>query len=164
MIFAASKTIVQGPNGIRAWIKKGCGSRMQNGTYCVTVCVKDGHFLFGKVQDGTMVLSENGEHVRRYVEMIETIYPSVMLDDYVVMPNHLHILLVMLDYKVNPSLQRVVGQFKAAVTKQIGFSPWQDNSYISAILTARRNRAVRRYIKENPAHWEKDKFYMTECE
>jgi len=137
---------------------------MQNGTYCVTICAKNGHFLFGEVQNGAMVLSENGEHARHYIERIETIYPSVLLDDYVVMPNHVHILLTLLDYKVNPSLQRVVGQYKSAVTKQIGFSPWQDNSYISAITTARRNRAVRRYIKENPARWEKDKFYMQEGE
>ena len=143
---------------------KGCDDRVQNGTYCVTICAKDGHFLFGEVWDGAMVLSENGEHARHYIEMIETIYPSVMLDEYVVMPNHVHILLVLLDYKENPSLQRIVGQYKSAVTKQIGFSPWQDNSYISAITTARRNRIIRRYIKENSARWEKDKFYKTEGE
>ena len=137
---------------------------MQNGTYCVTICAKDRHHLFGEVQDGAMMLSENGEQARRCIEMIETIYPSVMLDEYVVMPNHLHMLLVFLDYNENPEIKRAVGQYKSAVTKQIGFSPWQDDSYISAIATASRNRIIRRYIRENPARWEKDKFYSTECE
>jgi len=36
---------------------------MQNGTYCVTICAKDRHHLFGEIQNGAMVLSENGEHV-----------------------------------------------------------------------------------------------------
>jgi len=137
---------------------------MQNGTYCVTICAKDGHHLFGEIQGGAMVLSENGEHVRRCIEMIESIYPTVLLDEYVVMPNHVHLLLVFLDYNENPAIKRVVGQFKSAVTKQIGFSPWQDDSYISAIATASRNRIIRRYIRENPARWEKDKLYSTECE
>jgi len=137
---------------------------MQNGTYCVTICTKDRHFLFGDVTDGTMVLSENGEHARRCIEMIETIYPTILLDGYVVMPNHVHLLLVLLDFNVNPSLQRVIGQYKSAVTKQIGFSPWQDSSYVSAILTARKNRIIRRYIQENPARWDTDKFNVREGE
>ena len=137
---------------------------MQNGTYCVTVCTKDRHPLFGTIQDGAMALSENGEHARRCIELIETIYPTVLLDDYVVMPNHVHLLLVFLDFKENPLLQRVIGQYKAAVTKQIEFSPWQDDSYISAILTARRNRTIRQYIRGNPVRWKEDKFYITEGE
>jgi len=137
---------------------------MQNGTYCVTICVKDGHHLYGEVQDGTMVLSENGEHARQCIELIETIYPTVMLDEYVVMPNHMHLLLVFLDYSVNPVIKRVIGQYKSAVTKQLGFSPWQDDSYVSAIITAQKNRIIRRYIRENPVRWDKDRFYSTQCE
>ena len=137
---------------------------MQNGTYFVTVCTKDRHPLFGAVKSGEMVLSENGEHARQCVENIEAIYPSVLMDAYVVMPNHVHMLLVFLDYNANPLPRRIIQQYKSAVTKQIGFSPWQDDSYVSAILTAKKNRVVRRYIEENPRRWKTDKYAVTEGE
>jgi len=96
--------------------------------------------------------------------LIETIYPTVLLDEYVVMPNHVHLLIVFLDYNVNPEIKRVIGQYKSAVTKQLGFSPWQNDSYVSAIVTAHKNRIIRKYIRENPARWDKDKFYSAEDE
>jgi len=133
---------------------------MQNGTYFITICAKDRHPLFGEVMDGKMVLSENGESVKRCIENIEAIYPSVLLDDYVVMPNHVHLLLVFLDYDANSSPERVVRQFKSAATKQIGFSPWQEGAYTKAILTAHKTRIVRQYIKKNPERWEEDQFAL----
>jgi REP element-mobilizing transposase RayT len=137
---------------------------MQNGTYFITICAKQRHHLFGEVQDGKMMLPESGACARQCIEKIETIYPSVLLDAFVVMPNHVHLLLVFLDYNNNPSPQRIVGQYKSAVTKQIGFSLWQDDAYVSAILTARKNKVIRRYIRENPSRWETDKFNAAEGE
>jgi REP element-mobilizing transposase RayT len=133
---------------------------MQNGTYFVTVCTKQRHPLFGVIQDGKMALSENGKHVRQCIESIETIYPSVLLDAFVIMPNHVHLLLTFMNYDTNPSHQRVTQQLKSAATKQIGFSPWQEKSYTNAILTARTYRLVQRYIRENPLKWETDQFAL----
>ena len=133
---------------------------MQNGIYFVTVCVKERHHLFGSVRDGKMVLSENGEHARRCAEQIERVYPSVILNEFVVMPNHVHLLMTFADYDANPLLKRVISQYKAAVTKEMGFSPWQDGSYPRAILTNKKYKIVKQYIKENPARWETDQFAL----
>jgi len=137
---------------------------MQNGIFFITICAKDRHPLFGKIQDGKMALSEHGEHARHCIDSIESVYPSVSLESYVVMPTHVHILLAFLDHKTNPSLDRVVKQYKSAVSKMIGFSPWQDSSFINTIITARKLKTVRQYIIENPLRWKEDKFASMECE
>ena len=111
-----------------------------------------------------MRLSEIGEQVRQCIEMIEKIYPSVLLEAFVVMPNHVHMLLVFHDFNSNPSLQMLIKQFKGAVTKKIEFSLWQDDSHVRAVLTAQRHRIVREYIKNNPKRWKEDKLYATEGE
>ena len=137
---------------------------MQNGVYFITICVKDRHPMFGEVREGRMVLSEYGEHARRCIDNIETIYPSVLLEESVVMPNHVHLLLVFMDYDANPSTDRVIKQYKSAVTKKISFSLWQEGAFTNAVLTAEKFRAARRYIQENPGRWKYDQFASTEDE
>ena len=137
---------------------------MQNGVYFVTICVKDRHPLFGTVYNNEMRLSEHGEQVQRCIEMIEDVYPSVLLEAFIVMPNHVHLLLVLYDFNTNPSPQRLAKQLKSAVTKQIGFSPWQDGSYIRTILSAQKHKIAKAYIKENPRHWKEDRFAVTDGE
>lgn len=62
--------------------------------YYVTLCTKDRTPHFGKVVDGVMQLSEIGGMVQQYWLEIPVHFPFVLLDEYVVMPNHLHGILV----------------------------------------------------------------------
>ena len=62
--------------------------------YYVTICTKDRTPHFGKVVDGVMQLSEIGGMVQQYWLEIPVHFPFVLLDEYVVMPNHLHGILV----------------------------------------------------------------------
>ncbi|MCL2531772.1 MAG: transposase [Oscillospiraceae bacterium] len=133
---------------------------MHNGVYFITVCVKDKHPMLGKILQGEMALSEHGQLVQRCIEHIETAYPSVALDCYVIMPNHVHLLLHFMDFQHNPQPSRVVLQLKSAVTKAIKFSLWQDGAYISAITTAKYLHTARRYVQANPKRWQTDKFYV----
>ena len=62
----------------------------QNGMYFVTICAKDRENFFGEVDDGKMVLNGVGEIVREEWLQTSIIRPNVFLDEWVVMPNHIH--------------------------------------------------------------------------
>ncbi|WP_028295363.1 transposase [Olivibacter sitiensis] len=61
-----------------------------NATYFVTICTKDRVPFFGEVVDGFVRLSEIGEFVERSWKEIPNHFPFVILDEFVVMPNHVH--------------------------------------------------------------------------
>lgn len=62
----------------------------QAGYYYVTVCTKDRHECLGEIKDGAMIFNECGESVDRYWAQIPRHYGNVTLDEFVVMPNHVH--------------------------------------------------------------------------
>jgi REP element-mobilizing transposase RayT len=64
----------------------------QNGLYFVTICTKDREELFGEIKDGKMVLNDVGKIVQDEWLKTPIIRPNVFLDAWVIMPNHLHII------------------------------------------------------------------------
>jgi REP element-mobilizing transposase RayT len=56
----------------------------------------------------------------------------------------------------------LVRGFKSAVTKQIGFSPWQRNYFEHIIRDWQSYQTILEYIINNPQKWENDKFYCIE--
>ncbi|MCO6464736.1 MAG: hypothetical protein J5I52_11375, partial [Saprospiraceae bacterium] len=61
-----------------------------NAAYFVTICTKNRICWFGNVADGGMVLSEIGEIAQKcWIEIVEH-FPFVKLDAFIVMPNHVH--------------------------------------------------------------------------
>jgi len=66
----------------------------KNGAYFITICIYNSECLLGKVVDGEMILSEYGEIVRNEWLKREEIRKNVQLDNYVVMPNHFHSIIV----------------------------------------------------------------------
>jgi len=67
-------------------------------------------------------------------------------------------LLCLLDDKQNPSIQRVIQQWKGAVSKQAGYSLWQDRFDDRLVLSAEAYRTIKSYIEMNPAKWAEDRF------
>lgn len=112
-------------------------------------------------------------------EEIALIHPYVELDKFVVMPNHLHGIIFIINgsLAVKPaqnenslkarSLGTIVVQFKRAVTIQsktlepLPAQPiWQRNYYEHVIRSESALTAIRNYIQENPARWSEDKYYV----
>jgi len=62
----------------------------QAGLYFVTICTQGRHHLFGDVEDGIVKLTAAGEMVRTVWEQIPFHYPGVEIDQFVIMPNHFH--------------------------------------------------------------------------
>jgi putative transposase len=71
----------------------------QAGAYFVTLCSQNRECLFGKVENGKVILTETGLVVARCWEWLAEQYASyVSLDEWVVMPNHLHGIIILGDW------------------------------------------------------------------
>ena len=105
-----------------------------------------------------------GEIVKSAIESIPEYYPAVSVDKYVIMPNHVHLLL-QIHSEVNgrtlfaPTVDRVIKQTKGVVTKQIGFSIWQKSFHDHVIRDESDYIKICNYIDENPQKWKEDKYY-----
>jgi len=145
----------------------------QGGYYFVTICVKDKHeMLWMPTPVGAHSvrppLSDIGEIVEKTIENIPQIYEIVRIDKYVIMPNHIHIIMVIDCDRGRtlcaPTISRVIKQCKEYITKQIGFSMWQKSYHDRIIRDEAEYQAIWRYIDENPARWEEDKYYIKNTE
>ena len=140
------------------------------GAYFITICTKTRCNYFwrnvgatiGRPQD--VILSEYGNIVNEAIKNIPLIYPQVSVDCYVIMPDHIHLLLIIHSDEygrpmVAPTIARVVQQLKGYITKRIGQSIWQ-KLFVDHII---RNRADYeehvKYIHENPMMWQFDELY-----
>jgi putative transposase len=148
----------------------------QNGAYFVTICTARRLCLLGNIEDGEVRLSLVGQVVRLRWQELPRHTPGLTVDVWVVMPNHLHGIIVLPGSTVtgvpganllpgpNPgSLGAIIGGFKSAVSREIAAnhqSPvrpfWQRNYYERVIRNDQELDAIRRYIAENPLRWDND--------
>jgi len=63
---------------------------LQAGGYFVTICAKNKETYFGDIFNGNMKLSKIGEIAQKIWLEIPNIFDNVMIDEYVIMPNHIH--------------------------------------------------------------------------
>ena len=148
----------------------------QVGAYFVTICTSNRECLFGEIVDGEMRLNEWGEVVAQTWRWLTQQYWYVELDEWVVMPNHLHGIITIGD-KVETcrggsrtapttdtikrkSLGRLIGAFKTVSTKRINkirrdpnASIWQRNYYEHIIRSETGLNTIRRYIRYNASMW-----------
>lgn len=135
----------------------------QNGYYFITICTKDRNELLCKKgpelkEDNTFELSEMGTIVDNSINNIEEIYPEVKVDYYVIMPNHIHLILN-IDSDANISVSKIIQQTKSWVTKKVGFPIWQKSFYDHIIRNEQDYYQIVNYIQMNPLKWENDRYY-----
>ncbi|MGN0572506.1 MAG: transposase [Acutalibacteraceae bacterium] len=140
------------------------------GAYFVTLCTKDKKKLFWNsvgancVRPNEPPLSEIGKIVDYEINKISTIYNAVVIDKYVVMPNHIHMIIMILadEYgrpQVAPTVSRLVKQFKGSISKQVGFPVWQRSYHDHIIRNQSDYDEIWQYIDENPLKWQLDCYY-----
>jgi putative transposase len=144
------------------------------GAYVVTICTWRRVCLFGSILEGKMLLSPSGVVVREEWLRAAKIRRGVRLDSFVIMPNHLHGIIVLSgsdfihgsitkarrSFRSPGSLGSIVAAFKQAVTirlQRFGVSPeqkvWQRNYFERVIRNEAELFRFRRYIAENPQRW-----------
>lgn len=77
------------------------------GAYFITICTKNRERLFGDVVDGKMVLNDGGKAAERCWMEIPLHYPNVVPDEFVIMPDHVHGIIVINEQSPNHGEQLV---------------------------------------------------------
>ena len=151
----------------------------QAGAYFVTVVTYGRECLFGDVVDGDMVLNENGQIIVEEWVRTADIRPNVSLDVFIVMPNHIHSIIMIADGRgtlqraptterfgqpTSNSIPTIIRLFKSVTTKRInevrgrpGGAVWQRNYYEHIIRDEDDLCRIREYIVNNPLQWEVDR-------
>ncbi|GIV55248.1 MAG: hypothetical protein KatS3mg040_0016 [Candidatus Kapaibacterium sp.] len=154
--------------------------------YFVTICTQGRACLFGQVVEGQMRLNEAGHIAQQCWTDIPNHFPHVQLDVFIIMPNHVHGILVITENVDNVgathasplpntapplphgprpgSIGAIIGSFKSAATRHInilrgtpGAPIWQRNYYEHVIRTEDALHCIRQYIVTNPLRWHLDR-------
>lgn len=104
------------------------------GAYFITICTKDREHYFGEIEDGEMVLSEIGDYTRQCIEQISQHNPYAEIPLYVIMPNHLHLIVFIVETVHAPSPQKPSKGNPETV--HAPFSQTQNNNKISETVHA----------------------------
>jgi putative transposase len=157
----------------------------QVGAYVVTICTWERAQLFGEVVDSAMRLNDIGLIVEVCWRAIPDHFPHVLLDRYIVMPNHVHGIILIVGsplagaqhaaalqhdrtsthrrWVMPGSLGAIVRSFKSAATKRIneyrntaGQPVWQRGYYEHVIRNDKTLDRMRAYIDHNPMRWADD--------
>ena len=160
------------------------------GAYFITVCTKNREPFLSTITvvgDGSAVPQNNtnavpqnnttvpniiltpfGQIVENHINMIPTKYPNTKIDAYVIMPDHVHMILSIVTIPQNnhgranpaPTIGNIMGWFKYATTKQIAHCWntsdnhfWQQSYYDHIIRNEQDYRNICQYINENPIRW-----------
>ena len=141
-----------------------------SGYYFITICTEQKknilcHIVTENYVHPKTVLSETGLIVKNNIDELSNVYPTVSVEQYVIMPNHLHLILKIDDdseqTQFAPTISRVIKQFKGSITKQIGVSIWQKSFYDHIIRDEKDYLRIAEYIENNPAKWQEDKYYCS---
>ena len=113
--------------------------------YFITICTWKKQCLFGAAGS----LNARGKIAEHGILQIEKHFPNVRVDHYVVMPNHVHAIIILQDDQAN--LTTVVGQYKSYVTRQIhkmepDIQVWQTSFHDHGIRTQAGYEKIWNYI------------------
>ena len=127
--------------------------------YFVTICTWHRKCIFGLPN----AQSYCGKIAEREISQLASHYQGVAVDKYAVMPNHVHMILVLENSSQN--LNQIVAQYKAGVTREIRkrnseMTVWQRFYHDHVIRDQKAYEKIWAYIEANPMNWEKDCFYI----
>ena len=151
------------------------------GMYFVTICAQNRDLLFGDIVNDVMQLNPAGQTVQAIWEALPERFPDIGMDEFVVMPNHFHAILVIEERRPAgedgtatrnvSTLGDMIGAFKSITTheyiqgvKHKGWPPfdrrlWQRNYWEHVIRNEAVLDKIRQYVRTNPASWINDQLH-----
>ncbi len=148
--------------------------------YYITICISQHKKQFGKIRESKMILNKLGETAERNWLEKPKHNSLVELDYYVIMPNHLHGIIILNEDErrdvacnisenyysnISPkknSISSIIRSYKSAVTRWAnsnghhGFK-WQPRFYDRVIRNEKELFKIRKYIEQNPMKWDIEK-------
>ena len=114
-------------------------------------------------------LSQYGHIVEEYLISIPAAYKNVYIDRYVIMPNHIHLILRIDSWengapgssRPTQLVPRIISALKRFSNQRAGFDMWQTSYYDRVIRTEAEYLRICEYIENNPAKWREDCYYHT---
>ena len=145
------------------------------GTYFITICTHNKQCIMGNIQQNNVgeahiQHSPIGLIAKQCLLQIESHYDNVKIDNWVIMPNHIH-LLISITERINPfptmhhDIPNIIGKYKAAVTRCVGNAfmhsgkLWQTSFYDHIVRSDADYQQIWQYITGNPSKWLEDRFY-----
>ena len=152
-----------------------------SGYYFLTICTKNRQEYFGNIIDNKIVLNKYGEIVEKCWLDIPKHFNNVELDEFVIMPNHVHGIVVIVGARSSrPILGQIIGYFKYQSTEYINdliiwsfvnkgsedptptgkhkfIQIFQRSFYEHIIRNKYSLYRIRQYIQDNPINWDKDR-------
>ena len=136
-------------------------------TYFLTICTPNRQHLLGEVVGGGVLdaphvqLSGYGQIVEQMIHSIEMTYCSVHVDSFVIMPDHLHLLVTIQDdggtsrtpSPTNRRIPALISTLKRLTNRRIGRPIWQRSYYDHVVRNQADFDEILRYIQNNPAAW-----------
>ena len=143
------------------------------GAYFVTICVHEKkNRLCSIVGDGSPVPKLPGLVSESFIRKIPQKFPTARVDKFVVMPNHIHMILFLEGSGTgdpSPTVGNIIGWFKYQVTKEVNDrssapgSRLFQRSYHDHVIRGEIDYAkIWTYIDGNPAQWAEDCFFVSE--
>ncbi len=154
----------------------------QNGYYFITICTHNKKKTFGDiVGDGVydipqIRLSKHGKIINKYIEKINSQYDNIGIDKYVIMPNHIHLIVKIVEKfendnvlcgtsqapypTVNAIIPKFVSLLKRYCNHEIGNNIFQRSYHDHIIRDENDYLKIWNYINTNPLKWKEDCFYV----
>lgn len=141
------------------------------GAYFITICVEGRRRILSKISVGeglappTVHLTAKGKLAKEQIQQIPIRFPTVIVDKYVIMPNHIHLLLTLQTgaggASPSPTITQVVGTFKSMTTRLCEGERklFQRSFYDHVVRNDTDYQEIWTYIDQNPAKWKDDCFY-----
>ena len=121
------------------------------------------------VRDPRVELTEYGKIADKYIKQLNDHYENVSVEQYVIMPNHIHMILFVRPCgssrtptptsKANAAVPAFISTFKRFCNKEYGENIWQRYYYDHVIRDHRDYEKISEYIRDNPLHWQDDELY-----
>ena len=151
----------------------------KNQAVFLTICTKERRCILSHVAgNGTagspqIELTKHGQIADKYIRQFDDFYDDMSVESYVIMPNHIYILLWVKGTENGPTLtpiptiqnsvpSRFLSTFKRFCNKECGANMWQSRSYDHIIRDHQDYEEHLRYIHENPMRWYYDELYSEE--
>ena len=152
------------------------------GAYFVTICTHNRRNMLSRIvgaihESPETKLTECGKIVDKVINHISERF-SATVESYVIMPNHIHLIIMIAEGKTpwaihesplqgRSAISKIVGFLKMNASKEIherygNFPVWQRGFYDHIIRNHEDYETIAKYIYENPARWQFDKLYAQE--
>ena len=152
------------------------------GGYFITICTQDKRCILSRIVGGDVLdapkrveLLPHGEIAYKYIQQLNDFYENLKVEHFVIMPNHIHILLFVKDSfmsdtgasrtspptaKQHAVVSRFVSTFKRFCNKEYGENIWQRGFHDHIIRNRQDLDEHLKYICENPLKWQTDPLFI----